>query len=237
MDDIVLKLHNVSFSVGNFCEGPLNLEVLKDEYFVMMGATGSGKSLMLKAVCGFIIPKQGRIFLGGGDITTFSPGKRGIGYVPQGSFLFPHISVLRNITFSLENAGMKIAQAEKDVEALIETLEIEELLHRQPHTLSGGERQKIALARALARKPELLILDEPVSALDEPTRRDICSVLKKVHQKFDVTTIHVCHSLEETAAVADRVGIMDEGTIVQCGTVDELKRAPENQAVRRLMNV
>lgn len=237
MNEIILKLDAVSFPAGDFQEGPLNLEIFKNEYFVMMGATGSGKSLMLKSICGFIFPKQGQVVIDNIEITKLAPGLRGIGYVPQGSCLFPHMSVIRNITFSLENSGVKRGDAEKEVVTLIETLELEELLNRQPHTLSGGERQKVALARALAKKPKLLILDEPVGALDEPTRREICTVLKKVHNEFGVTTIHVCHSLDETAAVADRVGIMDAGKIVQCGTLKELKDEPANQAVKRLMNV
>lgn len=235
--NFALKVTNLSFKMGQFVEGPITINIEDGEYFILMGKTGSGKSLFLKAICGFVKTESNTIFLHDHDISKEPISRRGIGYVPQGSFLFPHMTVIDNILFPLTNRNISRRESNAKIAELIELLEIKHLLNRQPQSLSGGERQKVALARALAFKPKLLILDEPVSALDEPSRREICNVLKDIHNYYNITTIHVCHSTEECRTMADRVGIMDQGTIVQAGRFDELLNEPINDSVKQLVRV
>ena len=205
-----VKIENLSINAGDFSLSSLNLEVASGEYFVLMGRTGSGKSLILKSICGLQPVASGTIRVNNRDITNIEPRARKIGYVPQNSDLFPHLSVERNIRFPLDVRGVPSKDSEEKIKELAGILQIDHLLLRTTQNLSGGERQKVALARALAATPDLLILDEPVSALDEPTRHDICSKLATVQSKLKITTIHVCHTLAEAESVADRIGHMHE---------------------------
>ena len=231
----MLKVQNLGFRVGGFELHDVCLHVEPREYFVLMGATGSGKSLLVKSICGLTRARAGRIMIGGRDVTNLPPRLRGVGYVPQDSCLMPHLSVLRNVAFAMEVAGLSKNHAAEEIAPVVEFLGIGDLLNRSTVNLSGGERQKVALARALASKPKLLLLDEPVSALDEPTRREICVVLRRVQREFGVATIHVCHSRQEAAAVHDRVGVMSEGRLIQTGSLDELTDNPADADVRRLL--
>ena len=232
----MLRLNQVNLRGGDFRVRDVSLLAGAGEYFVLMGATGSGKSLLVQAICGLIRIESGAIVIDGTDVTWAEPRFRRVGYVPQNSALFPHLSVARNVTFGLEVAGLRRAEAIRQAAPIAELLGIEFLMGRAtPRDLSGGETQKVALARALARGPKLLVLDEPVSALDEPTRRELCPLLRRVQREIGVTTIHVCHSREETAAVADRVGVMSAGRLVQTGTLEELTARPADEAVRRLL--
>lgn len=231
-----LEIKNLSMTAGNFRVGEISLAVEEGEYFVLMGMTGSGKSLLLKAVCGLALIDAGSIRIHERDVTELESRFRNIGYVPQDGGLFPHLSVMENITFSLRLAGVKANDAAAQVESVVESLKIDYLLKRTIRNLSGGERQKVALARALARKPEILVLDEPVCALDEPTRRDICRELRRVQKEFGVATLHVCHSRDEAELVSDRVGVMSAGKLIDVGNLKELATGSEHAAVQRLFN-
>ena len=231
----MLKVDNLSLSVGDFELHDVSLEIAPGEYFVLMGATGSGKSLLAKCVCGILRVLWGAVFIDGRDVTALEPRYRRIGYVPQDYGLFPHLSVARNLTFALEAAGVRPRQALADVGPVIESLGLQALLDRSTVNLSGGEKQKVTLGRALAARPKLLILDEPVSALDEPTRREICPLLRRTQREFGVATIHICHSLDEARLVADRVGVMSTGELVQTGSLERLMGNPTDDAVRRLL--
>ena len=231
----MLKVDNLSLSVGDFDLHDVSLEIAPGEYFVLMGATGSGKSLLAKCVCGILRVLWGAVFIDGRDVTALEPRYRRIGYVPQDYGLFPHLSVARNLTFALEAAGVRPRRALADLGVVIESLGLQALLDRSTVNLSGGEKQKVTLGRALAARPKLLILDEPVSALDEPTRREICPLLRRTQREFGVATIHICHSLDEARLVADRVGVMSAGTLVQTGSLEGLMEGPTDDAVRRLL--
>jgi ABC-type sugar transport system ATPase subunit len=231
-----LEVIDLNLRAGSFAVQDVSFAVGEGEYFVLMGMTGSGKSLLLKAVCGLTQVTRGRVRLHNRDITALEARCRGIGYVPQDGGLFPHLDVLRNIIFPLTVAGMKRAAARAAVEEIVASLALEKLLARSVAYLSGGERQKVALARALARRPELLVLDEPVCALDEPTRRDTCRALRRVQKEFGVATVHVCHSRDEAVLVSDRVGVMCEGRLLDIGTLAELTTASKHAAVQRLLN-
>ncbi len=233
-----LEIHGLSLTAGAFRLGPVGLALSQGEYLVLMGATGSGKSLLVKAICGLLVPESGTITVGGTDVTQLPPRARRIGYVPQTSALFPHLSVLRNLTFPGEVAGQGLHQAREGIANLVDMLGLESLLDRIPPTLSGGERQKVALGRALAARPALLVLDEPVSALDEPSRRDICRVLRATHQELGIATIHVCHSLAEAKSVSSQVGIMDRGQLLCLGALPDLfAHPPAHPAVRALLGL
>ena len=233
----MIEASNLSLQAGTFRVQDVSLHVGDGEYFVLMGATGSGKSLLVKCLCGLVRAETGRILVDGRDVTDLEPRARRVGYLPQEYALFPHLSVARNITFARRARGDSHARALRDARPVVEMLGLAALLDRRPETLSGGEQQRVALARALASRPRLLVLDEPVSALDEPTRREVCEELRRVEREFRLATIHICHNTEEAQALADRVGIMDAGRLVQSGPLDELRARPASRAVARLLNV
>ena len=232
----MLSVKNLCLRAGSFQLREIRLNVQPREYFVLMGPTGSGKSLLVKAVCGLIRAVSGRIIIDGRDITALEPRLRHVGYMPQDSGLFPHLNVEGNLVFPLRARRMRRSRAVDKIAPIVESLGIGGLLKRSTVNLSGGETQKVALGRALASDPALLVLDEPVSALDEPARREICGVLRRVQRQFGVSTIHVCHSLAEARSIADRVGIMHAGRLVQTGEIDELAANPAGDAVARLVS-
>ena len=231
----MLQIEKLSLRVGEFRLREVSLRIEPLEYFVLMGANGSGKSLLAKSIAGLIRVGAGSVFVNGRDVTELEPRFRDVGYVPQEYALFPHLTVARNLTFGLEAAGVRRGAALTEIGPVVRGLGLDTLLDRSTIDLSGGEKQKVALARALVRRPKLLILDEPVSALDEPARREICPLLRRTQREFNVATLHICHSLDETRAVADRVGIMDGGHLVQTGSLDDLTRNPATEEVTRLL--
>lgn len=213
----------------------LSLQVEDGEYFVLLGPPGSGKTLLLDALCGLRRLDSGRFFINRVDVTELEPRRRMIGYVPQDYALFPHRTVAGNIRFGLESAGIHPAEIDLRVGEIADQLNIRNLLHRSIQGLSGGERQQVALGRALVTHPKVLLLDEPVSALDETTRESICSELKRIQRELGLTTIHVCHQLQEAFSVADRAGIMRHGGFQQIGTMQELSNTPKNSFVANFM--
>ncbi len=186
-------------------------------------------------LCGLRRLDAGRVYIAGQDVTCLEPGQRGIGYVPQDYALFPHLSVERNIDFGLRARGMQRREISRKTAEVAEILGIRHLLHRRIAGLSGGEQQRVALARALAISPKVLLLDEPVSALDESTRESVCMELRRVQTELGVTTVHVSHNVEEAFSVADRGGILVEGRFHQVGRLSELLRRPKTEFVARFM--
>lgn len=232
----MIQLKALCLQAGGFQLRDVDLEVAAGEYFVLLGPTGSGKTLLLKCLCGLIRVLSGAIRLAGQEVTHLEPRRRGIGYVPQECGLFPHMDVEHNIAFPLRVRGTSHRTALAEVRPLAEALGIEALLRRTPAGLSGGESQKVTLARALASRPRLLLLDEPVSALDESSRREACTELLRVQREFGITTIHVCHSAEEALTVSDRAGVLCGGRLIQTDTMEQLVRKPRNEAVARLLH-
>lgn len=231
----MIEVEGLRARVGTFALEVERLEIPAGEYFVLMGPTGAGKTLFLKCLCGLIRVRGGTIRLDGEDITHLPPWRRRIGYVPQDYGLFPHLTVEENILFGLKAGRLSRKEAMERAKPIIEMLQLEPLLHRSPLTLSGGERQKVALARALTTQPKALLLDEPVSALDEPTRERVCAELRRIQRELGLTTIHVCHNVEEAMAVSDRVGILEGGKLLQTGPMTELLQRPRNESVARLL--
>jgi molybdate/tungstate transport system ATP-binding protein len=232
-----------------FTLGPLDLEVAPGEYFVLLGRTGSGKTMLLECLCGLNPLEQGAVFLeessrSARDITHLAPRFRNIAYVPQDYALFPHLSVGRNIAFSLDGRSRRRFRRESvestdseslKVHQIAELLQISHLLSRSCRKLSGGEKQRTALARALMAEPHALLMDEPVSALDEVSRMRLLGLLKSVQRKTGLPTIHVCHDLTEMAMVADRVGVLEDGKLLQVGTPEELYHQPASLQVARFL--
>ena len=229
----MIRVERLCYRVGAFALEDVSLEVGAGEYFVLLGPTGSGKTLLVECLCGLLRPLGGRIEIDGLDVTRLAPRLRGIGYVPQHQALFPHLSVRDNIAFPLRARHVPRAEVRRRLGPFVELLRLEHLLARWPMHLSGGERQKVALARALVAQPRLVLLDEPVSALDESTREHLCAELRRIHGELDVTTIHISHSVEEALSVADRAGVIHQGRLVQAGPLRDLISRPVSEFVAR----
>jgi molybdopterin-binding protein len=223
--------------LGDFVLRGANLDISAGEYFVILGPTGAGKTVLLESMAGLYPLKRGRIWLGGREVTGLQPEKRGISIVYQDQMLFPHLTVRDNITFGLKIRKDSPAEIEATLAWLSELLGIDHLLDRKPDTLSGGEKQKIALARALSVRPRLLLLDEPLSALDPNSREVLQRELKRLHEQYRVTTVHVTHDFEEAIALADRVAVIGDGAIQQIGTPEQIFRQPGSEFVARFAMV
>ena len=227
----MIRAENISFRVGTFRLQGLNLEIAKGEYFVLLGPPGAGKTIFLECLCGLKKVESGRIHIDQQDVTHLEPRTRGIGYVPQDYALFPHLSVEQNIAFGLRAHGY----SDLKVDETADLLGIRRLLSRRIDGLSGGEKQRVALARALILKPRILLLDEPVCALDEVTRQEVCAQLLAIQRRLGLTTIHVSHNLEEAFSVADRAAILHDGILQQVGSLNNLLRRPNSEFVARFM--
>jgi molybdopterin-binding protein len=227
----MISLHGIRQQLDAFSLGPLNLEIQLGEYFVVLGPTGMGKTSLLEIIAGLRSADGGEVWFNGTNVTGLPPEQRDVGFVYQGYLLFPHLSVRHNIEFGLRQRRMTAAERDRRVRELARILGIEHLLDRGIGLLSGGEQQRVALARALAIQPKLLLLDEPLSALDPKMRSVLQSELRQIHQKLGTTTLHVTHNFEEAISLADRVGIMHHGSIVQVGEPTEVFRNPNSKVV------
>ncbi len=209
----MIELQNVSWKVDDFSLTKVNCSVPEGDYAVLMGPTGCGKTTVIEIICGLRKPAGGKVIVAGEDVTRALPGDRQIGYVPQDGALFPTMTVSEQIGFGLEVRREKKSQIREIVSRLAGELGIEHLLERKVHGLSGGERQRVALGRALAVEPRVLLLDEPISALDEDMRDDMMALLKRIQQEHAITVLHVTHSSREAEQLADCVLRMEDGLI------------------------
>jgi ABC-type sugar transport system ATPase subunit len=207
----VIAVEGLSLRAGAFAVEGVSFAIATGEYAVLMGRTGCGKTTLLEAICGLKPVRGGRIRLLGRDVTDLPPADRGVGYVPQDLALFPTMTVRDHLGFALEVRRWEARAAASRIEELTELLGIGRLLDRRPPGLSGGEAQRVALGRALAFRPAVLLLDEPLSALDEDTRAGMYGMLRSVQRQTGVTTLHVTHSRAEARALADRLFLFDKG--------------------------
>jgi len=198
----MIALENIALRQGSFELRDIGLELAAGEYGVLMGGSGSGKTTLLEAICGLRKIASGRIILGERDVSQLPPAERGVGYVPQDRALFPTMLVREQLAFGLVLRALGQMQIDKRVNELAELLGITGLLDRMPDKLSGGEAQRVALGRALAHRPSVLCLDEPLAALDEELHGEMCRLLERVHRETGVTILHITHSPSEAKRLA-----------------------------------
>lgn len=229
----MIELRRLSVRSGGFVLENLALMVPAGGYGVLMGSTGSGKTTLLEAICGLRTVVAGSLLLDGVDVTRWSVGSRGIGYVPQDAGLFPTLSVRAHLAFGLELRRVPRREIHRRVEEVAAALGISELLARTPRHLSGGEARRVAIGRAIAFRPRLLLLDEPLSALDEGHRLRLIDLLKMIHRAEQVTTLHVTHYSDEAAAVGEHFFRLKDGRIATCGSPEAGEAAaPQGDAVQ-----
>jgi ABC-type sugar transport system ATPase subunit len=211
----VISIRNVSVRSGGFSLRQVSFEIPAGGYGVLMGRTGSGKTTILEMLCGLRDVQEGSIWLDQRDVTALAPADRGIGYVPQDRALFQTMTVRENLAFAPSIHGWKREEIDARVSELAELLRIAPLLDRSPAGLSGGEAQRVALGRALAARPKILLLDEPLSALDDETWEGMVDLLLQVRKRTGVTTLHVTHRLHEADKLGDRFFRLTDGAVVE----------------------
>jgi len=230
-----LKLEHLSIHLNGFELKDIHLKIKQDEYFVILGPTGTGKTILLETIAGMHPVSHGELWLGEKKITKTPPEARKFGFVYQDYALFPHLNVYDNIAFGLKALGYSKKEIAGKIEEIASLLHINSLLNRNIYTLSGGEQQRVSLARALITKPKVLLLDEPLSSLDPNTKELLQYELKQLHKKTGTLMIHVTHDFEEAMFLADRIAIMQEGKVLQVGSPEDVFYHPTSIEAARFV--
>jgi len=231
-----LHVENVTKSYGNVkALDKVELTVNPAEFVVVMGPSGCGKTTLLLVILGALMPDEGHIRIDGKDISRLPLDERNIGYVPQEFGLFPHLNVFENTAFGLRVRKYPEATIRERAINLLRTVDLEGLESRKPKELSAGQKQRVSLARALATDPSVLLLDEPLSSIDEATKADVRVNLKEIQKKSKVTTLCVAHNPEDAFQLGERIAIMHSGKIIQCDNPQSILDNPKNEIVRRLV--
>ncbi len=233
----MLELQSIAKRLGAMDMADVSMTLQRGEYFALLGPTGVGKTVLIELIAGLIRPDAGRVLWDGVDITDMPPQHRRFAVVYQDYALFPHISVAKNIAYGARACGCDSSEASARTERLANMLGITDLLDRRPDTLSGGEQQRTAMARALAAEPKLLLLDEPLSALDTNTRVRLRKELKRINTELGTTILHVTHEPEEAMALADRIGVMLDYRLHQIAEPEELFRRPTDADAARFLGI
>ena len=226
-------------AIKEFGQGPAAVRALNDvsisiregEFFTLLGPSGCGKTTLLRLIAGFEMPTSGQILLSGQDITFLPPNRRPVNTVFQSYALFPHLTVAENIGFGLQMQGRPKAEVSKTTERMLALVKMETFAGRKPTQLSGGQQQRVALARALAPAPKVLLLDEPLSALDLKLRKEMQIELKRLQTETGITFVFVTHDQEEALTMSDRIGVMSAGKLQQMGSPKEIYTTPVNRFV------
>jgi len=227
-----VEVDRVTKSFGDFkAVDDVSLKIYKGEIFCLLGASGCGKTTLLRMLGGFETPSSGRIFIDGEDMTGVPPYERPVNMMFQSYALFPHMTVEQNVAFGLKQDGVPKAEIAERVATMLELVKLGGLGKRKPHQLSGGQKQRVALARSLVKRPKLLLLDEPLGALDKKLREHTQFELVSLQDKLGVTFIVVTHDQEEAMTLASRIGVMNHGEIVQAGTPSEIYEFPGSKFV------
>ena len=211
----MIELENLAIRSGPFALASLSLSIPSGTYAVLMGGTGQGKTTILEAICGLRPVTAGRVLLNGQDMTRFKPADRSVGYVPQDLALFPTMTVRGHLEFALRLRRYGSEVIRQRVGELAGVLGIEPLLDRRMKGLSGGEGQRVALGRALSFRPRVLLLDEPLNALDETTRDRLCELLRSIQKESGLTTLHVTHSRAESRVLAEKLFVLEAGRVTE----------------------
>ena len=228
----LIRFEGVTKRYGDFTAiDNLTLDIYEREFYALLGPSGCGKTTLLRLLAGFESPTEGRILIGGNDISHIPPNQRPVNMMFQSYALFPHMSVEKNIGFGLKQEGRSKAEIAERVEEMLTLVQLQEFAKRKPHQLSGGQRQRVALARSLAKNPKLLLLDEPLGALDKKLRERTQFELMNLQEKLGVTFMIVTHDQEEAMTVASRIAIMDKGIVAQVDTPAMIYEAPKNRYV------
>ncbi|MBQ8304369.1 MAG: ABC transporter ATP-binding protein [Clostridia bacterium] len=228
----IIELKNISVSFdGEKILDSINLSIRDKEFITLLGPSGCGKTTTLRIIGGFLFPDEGDVIFGEKRINELPPYKRHVNTIFQRYALFPHLNVYENIAFGLRVKGMKEAEIKNRVTEMLELVNLTGLEKRKIDTLSGGQQQRVAIARAIANKPKVLLLDEPLAALDLKLRKDMQNELKKIQKELEITFIFVTHDQEEALAMSDRVVVMDNGKIQQIGTPQDIYNEPKNAFV------
>ena len=229
-----LKLTNLTKTFGDFTAvDDLSLTIPEGSFFALLGPSGCGKTTTLRMIAGLDEPTQGSISIGATDITNTRPYQRPVNTVFQNYALFPHLTIFENVAFGLRRRGIK--DVKQEVERVLKLVELPHLAERKPMQLSGGQQQRIALARAIVNKPALLLLDEPLGALDLKLRRQMQIELKWIQTQVGLTFVHVTHDQEEAMTMADTIAVMNEGRIEQMGTPEDLYESPKTSFVANFL--
>ncbi|MGB8327474.1 MAG: polyamine ABC transporter ATP-binding protein [Steroidobacteraceae bacterium] len=227
-----VRIEHVTKRFGDFVAvDNVSLEVMKGEIFCLLGGSGCGKTTLLRMLAGFEAPTSGRIFIDDQDMADIAPYHRPVNMMFQSYALFPHMTVQQNVSFGLEQEKHSRAEIAQRVAEILDIVKMQQFAARKPHQLSGGQRQRVALARSLVKRPKLLLLDEPLGALDRKLREHTQFELIHIQEKLGVTFIVVTHDQEEAMTLASRIGVMDRGEIVQVGTPSEIYEYPISKFV------
>lgn len=223
-----VEVRNLSKHYGSFVAlKDVNVSIAVGEYFVLLGPSGGGKTTLLRTIGGFHKPTGGEVLLHGRSVGHLPPDKRPTTMVFQAYALFPHMTVTQNVGYGLKVAGLPKARIAEKVDYALEQVGLSQFTHRKPHELSGGQQQRVQLARAIVLDRDILLLDEPLAALDAQLRKDMCLELKHLQEKVGITFIHVTHNQEEAMTVADRIALIANGDLVEYGRARDIYRAPE----------
>ncbi|MEU6772327.1 ABC transporter ATP-binding protein [Streptomyces sp. NPDC046759] len=213
----------------------LDLDIEAGHFFSLLGPSGCGKTTTLRMIGGFSDPTEGAVLLAGEDVTALPPDRRNVNTVFQSYALFDHLSVTDNVAFGLKRKGVAKAEIRQRVGEMLDLVQLAGLADRKPATLSGGQRQRVALARALVNRPAVLLLDEPLAALDLKLRRQMQVELKQIQREVGITFVFVTHDQDEALTMSDRIAVMSEGRIEQCGTPEDVYEHPASRFVASFM--
>ena len=231
-DKPLVSLRNLNKYYGDFAAvDDISLDIKDGEFLTFLGSSGSGKSTTLSMLAGFETPSSGEILVNGQSLVNVPPHKRDIGMVFQRYSLFPHLSVRENIAFPLAIRKLAPAERERRVDAMLKLVQLEQFAHRRPSQLSGGQQQRVAIARALVYEPRILLMDEPLGALDKKLREDLQDELRQLHRRLGITIIYVTHDQEEAMRLSQRIAIFSHGKIVGLGSGFDLYQNPPNAFV------
>jgi ABC-type Fe3+/spermidine/putrescine transport system ATPase subunit len=231
-----VALRGIAKSFGEFeALAPLDLDIASGEFVSFLGPSGSGKTTLLNICAGYVEPTSGQLLVAGRDITALPPRRRNIGMVFQNYALFPHLDVFENVAYGLRVRKVAGAELERRIREALRTVRLDDFARRSVRSLSGGQQQRVALARAMVIEPDILLMDEPLGALDKQLRKEVQVEIRRMHVAHPRTTLYVTHDQEEALVMSDRIAVMRAGRIMQLGTAQELYSRPADSFVARFL--